>query len=281
MGYEGIERRAQERIDRSFETRPVIISAHEKAMKAFEADTIHPEDFKDLYGEEVIARDLARVESIRAKFAPEDRAKYAAEIMEGILCDQAERSDWLGPHAQTIKTSEYDDFINGVDLVVEFDEPEQARKHLALGVDATFGTRTIEKKFTRIKEEIDAGQLASIKYFRSQNGSFMGRLSRVPRVVTGIDQEHLLDLAAIWNQGENRALAVHPVQRLVLAQIAQQLRTFGDYAERTGKHELVRPFREALTTVREVSQKKTSIDVSSVRDDKVHREITGHLEMFK
>lgn len=268
-------------LDKSFETRPAMISAHERVLKTFEEDAIHPEEFSDLYGREVINHDLASVERIKSNFGPADRAKFASEIMEGIIYDQSERSNWLGPHAHTIKTSEFDDIINGVDLVVEFDEPEMSRRHLALAVDATFGSRNLEKKFSRIKAEIDSGKLGSIKYFRSQNGNYRGELSQVPRVVTGIDQEHLLDLAGIWNQGLNKELAVHPAQRLVLAQIAQQLKTFAAYAERTGKPELIRPYKEAYATIRAVSDTKTNIDVSSLREDKVHKEIVSQLEMFK
>lgn len=281
MPYEGIERRAHQRLDRAFETRPLMINAHDRAMKSFAEDAIHPEEFSDLYGSEVIQRDLATVERLKAKFGAPDRAKFAAEILEGIIYDQSELSDWLGPHAHTIKTSEFDDIVNGVDLVVEFDEPAQSRKHLALGVDATFGTTTIEKKFLRIKEEIDSGNLASIKYFRSQTGNFMGRLSKVPRVVTGVDQEHLLELAGVWTQGLNKELGVHPAQRLILAQIAQQLKTFSAYAERTGQTALVRSYQEAYDIVRAVSLSKQGIDVSAFKEDKVHKEISAHLALFK
>ncbi len=280
-GFNGFERRSQERLDQAFETRPVIISAHDRVVETFREDAIHPEEFSELYGKDVIERDLATVERIKGKFNAPDRAKFASEIMEGIIYDQSELSDWLGPHAHTIKTSEFDDIVNGVDLVVEFDEPSQSRKHLALGVDATFGSRTIEKKFERIKTEIDSGDLATIKYFRSQSGNFMGQLSQVPRVVTGIDQEHLLDLAGTWNQGLKKELAIHPAQRLVLAQIAQQLKTFSAYAERTGKPQFVRPYQEAYAIVRAVADTKRDIDVSTLKEDKVHKEIVSQLEMFK
>ncbi|HEY1041864.1 MAG TPA: hypothetical protein VGE48_00360 [Candidatus Paceibacterota bacterium] len=278
---EGFGSRSMHRLDRSFETRPAMIEAHAKALSAFEADSIDLEEFRDLYGSEVIDADLAKVARLKSNFAPEDRNKFASEIMEGIIYDQSERSDWLGPYAQTIRASEYDDYVNGIDLVVEFDEPERSRSHLALGVDATFSRTNIEKKLRRVKDEIDSGSLASIKYFRSQNGRFMGRLTNVPRVVTGMEKDRLLELATIWNQDDNKTLAAHPAQRLLLAQIAQQLKVFKGYAERTGKHQFVRPFDETLATIRGVSEKKTSIDVSSVRDDTVHKEIVSCLEMFK
>jgi len=280
-GFKGYERRAVSRMDGEFEKRPVIIEAHERVMKTFEEDSIKPVEFSELYGEDVIARDLAYVSHMKAKFGAGDRAKLASEIMEGIIYDQSERSDWLGPHAHTIKTSEYDDIANGVDLVVEFDEPEKSKKHLALGVDATFGSQNLEKKFLRIKEEIDSGKLANIKYFRSQDGSFMGQLSKVPRVVTGVDQEHLLDLAGTWAQGLNKELGVHPAQRLILAQIAQQLKTYGAYAERTGRHEFVRSYQDAYATIRAISDTKRSIDVTLYKKDKVHAAIIAQLERFK
>jgi len=109
----------------------------------------------------------------------------------------------------------------------------------------------------------------------------MGKLSKVPRVVTGVDQEHLLDLAGTWTQGLNKELGAHPAQRLILAQIAQQLKTFASYAEHTGQTALVRPYQEAYDIVRAVSATKLAIDVSAFKEDKVHKEIVAHLALFK
>lgn len=255
--------------------------SHKRAMEVLKDSTIQLDEFSELYGADVIQRDKAEVERIKKTFEPHDRNKFAADILEGILCKEAELSDWLGPYAQTLKTSEYDDIKNGVDMVVEFNLPQQARSHLALGVDATFGTRTIQKKFERIKREIEEGELARIKYFRSQNGGFMGQLSNIPRVVTGIDREHLLELAGTWNQNRKKELAVHPAQRLVLTQMNEQLRTFRDYAERIGRKDTAQAFAQSRGIILPILREKQSIPLAELENDKVHREILTGLEMFK
>lgn len=268
------------RIDGNFEDKPLIQRAHKKAGQLFEREAIKISSFADLYGDEVIANDEQKVARLKKVFELEKRGKIPADILEAIILQEAELSDWFGPHASTIKTSEFDDFINGVDLTVEFNEPQRSASHLALAVDGTFGATTISKKFDRIKAEIDRGELATIKYFESQNSSFKGRLSFVPRVVIGVDKEALLRLAGMWTLEEKKELAAHPISQLILLQTHAQLRAFAAYAERNGKDKLARPFANSIAIIEEVLKGKSTTSLDFLADDKVNKEILEHLSMF-
>ena len=237
------------------------------------------EDFSELYGEENVAKDRKKVRDIKSRFE-EDKNKIPATVLEAIVMEQSELSEWFGPHASTLRTTEFDDFVNGVDLVVEFNEPERSSSHLALGVDVTFGASTIQKKFRRIKDEIDAGQLASVKYFRSQNSRFQGRLSQIPRIVIGIEKENLQNLAALWVQGKKKELGIHPVQRLILVEARRQLETFAKYAADKGKKELAAPYAYALALVDEILKQKSAIQLGELEDDRVFQEIMESARSF-
>ncbi|KND47517.1 MAG: hypothetical protein AB199_03745 [Parcubacteria bacterium C7867-004] len=290
MGYNGynpMENRMARQIDSggTFETNPTVRLAYEKAQKLFREHAIQPKNFGDLYDQKAIQADLAKVDHLKSNVFETGSGKIAADILEGIVFDQIELSNWFGSHAHTLKTSEFDDIVNGVDLIVEFDEPESRKAHLALGVDATYGADTISKKFGRIKRDIDQDRLATIKYFESGDGRIKGRLTQVPRIVLGVERGTVLSLARAWTEGRKGELAVHPVQELLLKQARSQLTVFAHYARMRGRHESRRSYDEALAIVNGISgEKGLTVSSESVREmlaDKVHLEILEQLDTFR
>lgn len=287
MGFSnGFENRMARHIDSnaSFETNPDVRAAYEKTQKLFRGDAIKPQDFLDLYDKKTIETDLAKVENLKNTVFEVGSNKIAADILEGIIYEQTELSDWFGPYAHTLKTSEFDDIVNGVDLVVEFDEPLRSVSHLALGVDATYGATTIQKKFERIKRDIDQDTLATIKYFQSSDGTFKGRKSQVPRIVLGVERGTVLSLARLWTGGKNKELGSHAVQKLLLKQAKSQLSIFAEYARVRGRHESLRAYTNALMILKALPEKEAVISKESVEalyQDRVHQEILNQLDLFR
>lgn len=278
MGYEdnlinNIDRK--ERRQPPDQRRPVR-EAHYRAEKLIEADAIDPRDFIDLYGRENVDQDLRRIELLKGRFE-EDETKKAAEVLEAIIYEQCELSNWLGNNAETIKTSEFDDIENGVDLVVEFMEQIQT-SHLALGVDVTFGTKNIEKKFNKIKAQIQQDQLTTVKYFQSND--FKGSLRNVPRVIIGVELDTVNQLAGLWLQNQKQKLAEHPVRLLFLTQIQKQLEIFLEYAQKNNAQNAIRSYTRALETVRTIRAEQKVGNPSDETADRVHAEISNQLELL-
>src|SRR5687767_1508774 len=110
--------------NQGFEEKPFLGTAHEKAVKVLEDSSIEMEDFQDLYGTGNIRRDSEYVALREKQFQETDTAddieqKKLADILEAILIERMELDNWLGPNAETFKTSKYDDIHNGVDSIVE------------------------------------------------------------------------------------------------------------------------------------------------------------------
>lgn len=265
----------------SFEKKPLIMKAHNRAERLFASDAIRPQDFADLYDPEQIKKDLAYVEMRKASFEGDKGSKMAADVLEAIMYEHTELSNWWGEHASTVKTSEYDDIANGVDLVVEFNEPRRSAARLAVGIDATFGVGSVGGKLQRIKSDLDKGKLATIKYYKSANSNFRGELSNIPRVVVGTEKDTVLRLANLWTENEKRQLGEHPIQRLVLEQTFAQLVAYSDYATRIGNHELGSSFEHDIALTEEALREKRSIRLGELEDDKVHAEIMHNLDMFR
>ena len=159
--------------------------AFRKAEEKVNKDRIDVGSFRDLYGSADIEADKRRVMDVRAGIARENDPqrmllrKYAT-IFEWIINDGIELDEYFGENAFTKKTSEYDDLVNKVDIIVEFHDQEEGRQasYLAVGVDGTFSSsqETQAKKFLEIKREIDRGELGRIKYFVSDYVGFRGEL---------------------------------------------------------------------------------------------------------
>lgn len=177
-----------------------------------------------------------------------------ATILEAVISDHAEMSNWFGPNSFSVKTSRYDDIKNGVDMVIEFVEDNSA-SHLALGIDVTFSPR-LDKNFQRIKGEIEQGQLAKIKYFRSEALNFRGELTNLPRFVIMVDNKTAQNLAKLWFQGENNKLGEHFVQLQILSQILIQAELFSRYAQKIGKINIAKTYQKVKEIIKPIFQEK-------------------------
>lgn len=209
---------------------------YQKVENIIKDDRIDIDGFQDLYGEGQVKRDKEYVEKMNGKFDQESNYKdkenkKIATIFEGIIGEQAELSEWLGSDINTIFATEYDDIVNGIDIIAEFSENKTEFSHLGLAVDATYSNQFSEK-ILKIKENIKKGKLATIKYFESSDMDFKGQLSQIPRVVIASDFKTVIELVELWDTGKKEDLANHPIQFQILEQIIMQLKTFKEYAQK-------------------------------------------------
>lgn len=265
------------------EKHPVIAQMYERAEQILQEEAVDPLHFVDLYGEENVTRDLNHIKELKEKF--EHSSDKSAKIFEAIVYQHIELSEWLGPNAETIRASEFDDLKNGTDVIVEF-TTDDFKKHLALGIDVTFGSQVLEKKFNRIKEEIDSDMLTEVKYYESHD--FKGSLKNAPRVIVGVEKDTVVALAALWMRSQNAELGKHFAREIIIKEITLQLQTFLAYANSIGAQKAVRSYTQALSIIknsigpvspeRREAYSKHSSDISN---DKVLQSIQTQLEKFQ
>jgi hypothetical protein len=256
---------------------------------------IQLDEFADLYNPEIIKRDKNYVKDREAKFdageTPESSRKFG-ELFEAIINDQIENSDLMGPNADVVVPSRFDDIANGIDSIVRFKEEKGATSHLALAMDVTRSKMEIENKFSRIRSSIEDGTLSRVKYFKSKN--FRGELKPVARVVIGADHDITEDISDLLlrftrikktitenrraqNNSEaagelpkklsevRKKLAQHPLHEIVLTEIRTQLEAFQAYAQRLNKQAAADEYAKILHLITEIIEEK---DVPSVIDNK-------------
>jgi len=235
------------KIERDASNHLLLETAYERAEKELTADAVDIKDFVgvDGYGEKTVRNDEKYVEDreslFKKKMTPQEKLfKLYSEIFEAITIEQLELN-WLGANAKVIKTSKYDDIKNGIDAVIEFEEQDE-NSHLALAIDVTFNQDTTTK-LDSIKENIDSGKLAELKY-PPLEFELLGP-QNIPRVVIGIDKLSLNDLIEKWVEGDKAGLANHPAQDKLLGEINIQLREFAIYARNSNQPEIAEKYEHA------------------------------------
>ena len=116
------------------------------------------------------------------------------DAMEAFLASEIETADWF--EASVFRTTRYDDFLNGVDLVLEWDQGEE-NEPLRLAVDVTTATspEALDGKLAKLKYG------STVKYFESdvalgEDGApEQMSLSGLPTVILGFEREYLSTLA--------------------------------------------------------------------------------------
>jgi hypothetical protein len=225
--------------------------ALEKAKNILAEYQIQMSDFSDLYGEEVISADMSELKQRESNFSagrvPEihERVnKELATIFEAMIFDQGESSNWFGENAFLISTSEYDDVVNGVDLVVEWDQ-DSGVSRMAAGIDVTFN-HNVQKKINAIKRSILNGDLGRIKYFKSEVSNIRGEVSEVPRIILGADVDTVRELTNEWAANNNIRLAEHPVQFQFFDEAISQCNYFIEFAERNNQPRIADAYKDLL-----------------------------------
>jgi len=140
---------------------------YEHMMKVNLGSVPNLEDFQDIYPLSEIKKDCARVERRKQDFSKEaDSANkirdFRARLAEFLMARLG--GTWLG--GKVSKTSEFDDYTNGVDLVFETIDETGFDHHLS--IDITTGLGEAERKLRDIGLKLKNGELSEVKYFKSQ-----------------------------------------------------------------------------------------------------------------
>ncbi len=243
-----------------------IENAYKKAEKKLEDVIINPHEysreFVTLYGRAEVEDNMRHAEKLKKEFS---RIIGAAEkmgrILEAIIYEEIESAGWLGLEVFTVKTADYDDFENHIDMVAEFRPEEGQASHLAFAIDVTMSTLAIGRKLNAILENIERGKLGTVKFFvynHTLENQKPGMLEKIPHVVIGVDAKILGVLSALWMENKKSALGKHRVQYMILEEIRMQLVAFERYA-RSGKvnrPDVAKIFSDARTKVEAIIQKK-------------------------
>lgn len=250
-----------------------------KANDLLDKNRLDPSGFVDIYGEGVVNSDLAIVGELNSKFEKEMASdpvsaehKKLATILEALVFFHGEQNEWFGDGSQTIAPSRYDDVINKVDILVNVSLQPGQLSILGMAIDTTT-TQNLEfvnNKIEAIKEEIKAGRLAEVKYFEDPDATFKGALKKVPHVLIDLDTKTVLELAELWDEGDNTSLASHPVQLNILYQIIKQSEVFALFARKNGQEEIASIYETLRGKITSILENKLTKINKNILSDRAH-----------
>lgn len=263
-----------------------ILHIYPRAEAQLKEKAIDITTFTDLYGAENIQKDTDEVTRLKREFAKSDGAQvgrlrqedisHLAQILEYYIYKGVNEGNWI-PQCTAIKTSEYDDIKNGIDLVLEHSN-EHSHTHLGLAVDVTFA-EDVSRKLQRIKQSIDSDELSRVKYFSSEKSHMRGELRNIPRVVSAIDLEIFEDLFTSEARGNFKE---HQARAALMQDMETQLATFSTYAHRTNRRcaERLDQTHRFVQTINDPIRKRS--DPEYLRKHmKAQRRLTEALEIFR
>lgn len=263
-------------IEEGIDQKDTLEAAYKKALSI--SNFIDIKDFSDLYGNDQVEADLNQISKLEEKFGEADQAKQLASILEAIIFEHGEQSYWFGENASTIKTSRFDDIINGVDAIVEFDEKTHPA-HLALAIDATF-SEIVTDKFKNLKTKIDQGKLAVVKYFQSERISFRGEMSNIPFIVVTANVKTVKELSNLWINKDNEALAKHWIQFQLLEEMEKQCVVLSQYANSIGQDRLAEKYKTISKLVQQiVIERRKKVTDTGERDQNLYS-VQSDLELI-
>ncbi len=299
--FEKEKREKEEKKLTEEESVEIILSSESKE------DRVNLNDFVDVYDEKVIRSDLNELDFYKKRIEENERRGSDAEkrireknkqrglAFEMLMCDQAEFGEWFGENAMISRTSEYDDVINGIDIVVEVDGEKARRIALAVDASITSNKEVVRKKITKNLKKINNKKTSSeVKYFQSKVlGEEKGKIKNLFPVVVGAERKNankLFELFAKMKEERidaerkeflQKELANHPLHYNFLEEIKVQLET---YIKIFDDEEKKKECEDILLFVKEVIEEKEREGISldnSLKEDLTYKnilEVCGELE---
>lgn len=234
-------------------------------------ERLKEEEFADIYSQEEVEKDRIIVSALKREFEKDldhldpaeirkiEEKKQWSEALEVIITQQGGECGWFGKEASSVRAARYDDYVNGVDGVLEFEpKPERQGKgkvrRIVLAIDAS-----MNPDFENVKRKVDRNlahltergeERIKVKYFESQVDGFKGELEMVIPVVVGVDGGNANRLIGLFadiielgnSKSKERSIKEryqkligeareHPAQRVFLEEIKEQLVCYAAYFE--------------------------------------------------
>jgi hypothetical protein len=216
----------------------------EKIIEDIEKSRINPDDFRNNrhFDAGDIDADLSHCQNLhgifddqKKRYTAEQQAQYERGLAaEYTLRHAIEEHGWLSENIHVIVTSVYDDYVRGIDSVMQIVLGEGRYEHLGFAIDFASGAENVGDKIRRTFDMIDQGYAPSVKYFDSPKTGQLKNF-KVPRIIVGGGPENLQRLAAYSAEILNdsgisdrvkESIKTDPFRAILFGEIEAQLSVF-------------------------------------------------------
>lgn len=144
------------------------------------------------------------------------------KTFEALLSTVMELHWMLG--AFITETSDYDDWKNGADAVLE-----TGPFKTIIDFTCQKDKEKLHEKLQRIFLKIDRGDMGSVKYFKSQADKKKYALIRLPVVIVGLSAATVRELLNLYMAGKKKELENHWAKSAIAEEILAQIKKFKEY----------------------------------------------------
>lgn len=186
-------------------------------------------NFEGVYSVAEIRSDMAKVIEMENYFFKKHSdlgtnklGEKGGDVLELLIERVAEQNEWFGEGSYISGTILYDDWMNGVDMVLEFDSGDDDLGKVALAIDCTSDQHRISEKLENNKKAFLTIGGRSVKYFEAQipEVDYKGGIFCAPFII-GVGQETTDNV--LENCRNLKMMAEHPIQFAFLLEIQSQV----------------------------------------------------------
>lgn len=255
-------------LQRLFQGENSLEQLYNTAQKMIGNTKFSPQDFSKFYSQEEIDRDVLKLtkkieESIAENSNSREKSKKIATILEYIIAVCINHSKWLGENVSIFSTSMFDDWIRGIDGILEMTNPHdknESSKHLAFGIDITFSSimdKEFEDKIQSILYGINEGKLVEAKYFQKPTGEILPKL-KMPKIIISVKFSEVrtlvFDFKNLDKEEYKQRLENHPMKYHMIEQILGQCNLFANYARSINEDYVARAYENVIDFFDEIAQ---------------------------
>lgn len=169
-------------------------------------------------------------------------SKKLSEYLEALFYKKLGGKDGWIPNAIVWKTSKYDDYINGIDFIVETED-----KEFALATDLTFShSKGLLKKLDRIKHNINGNTLPSVIFYERTETTVA---KPMPLVTMAVEYNKTVKALKLWADGQGDLLNNHPTKAKTMLELEAQLEAFAIYAKSVGRRNIAASYNDMLSKI--------------------------------
>src|SRR3989304_2776910 len=183
--------REENRMIRSIEGGAGARLAFERITKPYRQEALREKDFvDDPYSASDVQKDGQVLIDLKKTARYQAARSEASQALEFIVIHGMSKPgiDWLGIDFESaVKTSEHDDWQNGIDLVVTFRDENDQEVHLGIDVTTKESESDLHEKISPLYKNAERQDLSRVKYFEDMDGR-KGEI-KLPRVLLGLDAQ--------------------------------------------------------------------------------------------
>jgi hypothetical protein len=240
------------KLQNPFKDSEKVREVYQQVQKRVNQERPKIDEFEGVVSREKILadkKDVAKMEEYWNKTNDQEvwDVKMKSEIAEYLIYKNI--GGWIDYKAVPLLTEKSDDYLRGVDLVIESEDNQKDVDHLGIGIDIALTSdkkvsTTFERKKEKMKQMLATGKMTEARYV--SGGSFTGSITHLPYTLLSVSSSHVESLFSKTLMKTPSVLEQqHILKHIVAYQTVLQLNTYTAVAQAYGHERMAYEYAKA------------------------------------